>query len=184
MTEKVNPTSVVATTKTNPFRNATTNQRLLKALFFETNGYADKSTVLYTLKDVDHEGFPSFYRLYMELDDPTEWEVSQRLVDGWEHWEMLSNCTWFKPFVERWRKELELRMKSKALAKIKTEAKTGSKEAFGANKYLLEKGWEAKEGGRNGRGRPTKDDIRRAADEIARSQGQLSEDFERLGLAN
>lgn len=163
------------------FRNPNTNQRYLKGLFFETT-MADKSTVSYTLKDVDHEGFPSFYRLYMEIDDPTEWEVSQRLVDGWEHWEMLCGCTWFKPYIERWRKEQELRMKSRALAKIKTEAKTGSKEAFGANKYLLEKGWEPKEGSGRGRGRPSKEEIRKAADEFVKGNNQLSEDFKRLGL--
>jgi len=165
----------------NPFRNPVSNQRYTKGLFFEQT-LADKSTVVYTLKDVDHEGYPSLYRLYMELDDPTEWEVAQKLVDGWEHWEQLCSCTWFKPFIERWRKELELRMKSRALAKIKQEAKTGSKESFGANKYLLEKGWEPKEGSRNGRGRPSKDEIRKAAEAIAQTSSQLSEDYKRLGF--
>lgn len=163
----------------NKFRNPASNQRLLRALFFEETG-ADKSTVLYTLKDVDHQGFPSLYRLYMELDDPTEWKVAQELMDGWEHWEILCNCTWFKPYIARWRKELELRMKSQALVRIKAEAKTGSKESFGANKYLLEKGWEPKSG--SSRGRPSKDEITKAANEIARADSQLSEDFKRLGL--
>lgn len=163
----------------NKFRNPVSNQRFLKGLFFETT-LADKSTVVYTLKDVDHEGYPSLYRLYMELDDPTEWKVSQELTDGWEHWEMLCNCTWFKPYVERWRKELYLRMQSQALHRIKTEAKTGSKESFGANKYLLEKGWEPK--ATNGRGRPSKEEIAKQAHEIARTDSQLSEDFKRLGL--
>lgn len=166
----------------NRFRNPTTNQRFLKALFFEMT-MADKSTVLYTLKDVDHMGYPSFYRLYMELDDPTEWEVAQQLTDGWEHWEMLCNCSWFKPYIERWRKELSLRMQSKALVRIKSEAKTGSRESFGANKYLLEKGWEPKDP-RNQRGRPSKDEIRKAAEDMVRVGDQLSEDYKRLGLLN
>lgn len=164
---------------TNKFRNAS-NQRYTKQLFFEMVD-SEKSAVLYTLKDTDHKGFPSFYRLYMEIDDPTEWEVAQRLTDGWEHWEMLCACSWFKPYVERWRKELQLRMMSKALVRIKTEAKTGSKESFGANKYLLEKGWEPKEKG-PGRGRPSKDEIKKAADEMAKADYQLSEDYKRLGL--
>jgi hypothetical protein len=161
----------------NKFRNSVTNNRYLNGLFFEQTG-ADKSTVMYTLKDTDHSGYPSLYRLYMETDDPTEWEFSQRYLDGWEHWEMLTRCAWFKPFIERWRKELELRMKSKSLAKIKAEAKTGSKESFMANKYLLEKGWEPKE--TKGRGRPSKDEINKAAEEIAKVDGQLSADFERI----
>lgn len=173
------------------FRCSVTNQRLTKSLFYELTG-ADKSTVVYTLKDVDHtvldkdtgeeKTYPSLYQLYMEVDDPTEWEVAQNLADGWDHWQLLCSCSWFKPYVERWRKEQELRMKSKALARIKSEAKTGSKESFGANKYLLEKGWEPKEGSRNGRGRPSKEEIKKAADEILRNGNQLSEDFKRLGL--
>lgn len=163
------------------FRSPINNNYLLRGLFFEMQGL-DKGSVIYTLKDHDHEGCLSFYRLYMEIDDPTEWEVSQKLVDGWEHWEMLSNCTWFKPYIERWRKELELRFKSKALQKIRTEAKTGSKDSLAANKYLLEKGWEAKE--RQGRGRPSKDEIKRAADDMARVNVQVSKDYQRLGLLN
>lgn len=166
----------------NRFRHPITNQRYLKGLFFEKVD-SDKSTVLYTLKDVPHEGFPSFYQLYMAIDDPTEWEVSQQLTDGWEHWEMLCNCSWFKPFVERWRKELQLRMMSQALVRIKSEAKTGSKESFGANKYLLEKGWEPKER-TTARGRPSKEEIKKAADDLVRSDNQLSKDYERLGLLN
>ena len=163
----------------NPFRHPITNARHLKALFYETT-LADKAYVVYTLKDIDHKGLPSLYRLYMEMDDPTEWEVSQKLVDGWEHWEMLCNCTWFKPYIERWRKELELRMKSKALARIKGEAKTNSKESFMANRYLIEKGWEPKENQKAGRGRPSKDEIRKAANEIASTQDRISGDFDRI----
>ena len=162
----------------NRFRHPVTNSRLTRALFFEET-LADKSSVVYTLKDVDHQGFPSLYRLYMELDDPTEWEVSQKLVDGWGHWEMLCASEWFKPFIERWRKELELRMKSKALARIRAEAKSGSKESFMANKYVLEKGWEPKES-QTTRGRPSKDEIKKAANEIATNNTRLEEDFLRL----
>lgn len=164
---------------TNKFRNKINNARLLKGLFYEQT-LADKSSVLYTLKDIDYREYPSLYRLYMETDDPTEWEVSQKYVDGWEHWEMLCATSWFKPYIERWRKELELRMKSKALARIKTEAKTTSKESFMANRYLLEKGWEPKEGQKHGRGRPTKEDIKKAASELASAQERISGDFDRI----
>ena len=164
----------------NKFRS-TVNSRLLKGLFFEQT-LADKTSCVYTLKDIDHEGLPSLYRLYMETDDPTEWDFANKHLDGWEHWEMLTACAWFKPYVERWRKELELRMKSKALARIKAEAKLTTKESFQANKYLLEKGWEPKDGQAKGRGRPTKDDIKKAASEAASQEKRLSEDMERMNL--
>lgn len=166
-------------TSRSKFRHPINNNRLLKALFWEEMG-SDKSSVVYTLKDQDHEGYPSFYRLYMEIDDPTEWEVSQQLVDGWEHWEMLCNTTWFKPYIERYRKELELRMKSKALVRIRAEAKAATKESFNANKYVLEKGWEPKADQKNGRGRPSKEEIKKAANEIAATESRLTADFDRI----
>lgn len=163
------------------FRHPNTNSRYLKGLFFEQTG-ADKSTVVYTLKDSDHEGYPSLYRFYMEVNDPTEWKFAQEYLDGWEHWEMLTSCTWFKPYIARWRKELELRMKSEALARIMRESKTTSKESFSANRYLLEKGWEPKEGPSHRRGRPSKDDIAKAATELASADKRLSDDLERLNI--
>ena len=165
----------------NPFRHPANNVRFLLGLFYEKVA-SDKSTVLYTLKDNDHEGFPSFYRLYMEIDDPTEWNVAQELVDGWEHWEILCESSWFKPYIERWRKELDLRMKSKALHKIRLEAKTNNKEALAANRYLLERGWEPKESNKNKRGRPTKEEIKQAANTLASEERSLLEDMNRLRL--
>lgn len=166
----------------NPFRSST-NQRLLKGLFYEQT-LADKSSVVYTLKDKDHEGYPSLYRLYMETNDPTEWKFANKYLDGWEHWEMLLACTWFKPYADRWRKELELRMKSESLARIMTEAKTASKESFQANRYLLEKGWEPKASSTHGRGRPSKDEVAKAAKEIAQTNSRVLEDFQRLNISS
>jgi hypothetical protein len=138
--------------------------------------------VVYTLKDQDHLGYPSLYRLYMETNDPTEWKFSQAHLDGWEHWEMLCGCSWFAPYVERWRKELQLRIASAALARIMAESKTNSKESFTANRYLLERGWMPKDSSKGGR--PTKDSIRRAAHQIASDSLQVNTDFERLMKAN
>lgn len=151
--------------------------RYLKGLFFEQTP-ADKSTVVYTLKDQDHEGYPSLYRLYMETNDPTEWRFATTYLDGWEHWEMLCRCTWFTPYVERWRRELQLRLASQSLARIMAEAKTNSKESFVANKYLLERGWMPKDSNKGGR--PSKDSIRQAAHQIASEGQQVASDFERL----
>jgi hypothetical protein len=157
------------------------NNLLTKGLFFEMT-LADKSTVSYTLKDRDHtyDGvvYPSMYLVYMAENDPTEWRFATNHLDCWEQWEVLNRCTWFKPYVERWRKELELRMKSESLARIMREAKTTSRDAFTANRYILEKGWEPKDTSK--RGRPTKDDIKQATNEIIRIDRQISSDFARL----
>lgn len=157
----------------NKFRGEN-NIRYLKALFYETVN-ADKSTVVYTLKNEDHMGFPSLYRLYMEMDDPTEYQFAITYLDGWEHWEMLTACTWFKPYVEKWRREIELRVRSQALAKLREAAKEG-KDTLAANKFLLERGWKDKAT----KGRPSKDQIKKAADEIAHDEKKINNDFDRI----
>jgi hypothetical protein len=164
----------------NKFKNSV-GVRLLRGLFFEET-LADKSSVVYTLKDKDHEGYPSLYRLYMETDDPTEWKFATTYLDGWDHWEKLCESSWFKPYVARWRKELFLRLQSKALARIIAESKSSSKESFAANKYLLERSWEGKES--KGRGRPSKDQVKAAAQAIAVSHAQIDDDYERLVRMN
>lgn len=162
------------------FRNPS-NARYLKGLFFEET-LGDKSTVLYTLKDSDHLGYPSLYRLYMEVNDPTEYRFAIQYLDGFEHWEMLTQCTWFQPYVSRWRNELEIRMKSENLAKLISFADTTvpNKDTLATNKYLLEAGWKPPAT----KGRPSKDQIKKAADSIAQEHRRIEEDFERIGKVN
>jgi len=150
-----------------------------KGLFFEQT-LGDKSSVVYTLKDQDHEGFPSLYRLYMEAEDLTEWDFADEYLGGWGHWKQLCNCAWFKPYIERWREELELKIRGAALRRIKREAKSDSRNAYTANKFLVDAGWRPKEENKNTKGRPTKEQVKRAANEMARSETQVDEDLERI----
>lgn len=153
----------------------------LRGLFYEETA-SDKSTVIYTLKDDDHEGYPSLYRLYMETADPTEWRFAKAYLQGWNHWEKLQECVWFQPYLERWRRELQLSLSSTALARIISESKTNSRDSFTANRYLLEQGWMPKEKGKAGR--PTKDSIKAEASRIAGEAKQLEEDYTRIQRAN
>lgn len=171
----------------NKFRSPT-NTLYTKGLFYETT-LADKSTVVYTLKDWDHPVeqpsgetivYPSLYKLYLQCNDPTEYSFATQCLDGLYHWETLQECSWFKPYIDRWRRELELRMKSQALSRVMSEAKSTSKNALAANKYLLERGWEPKEGQGARRGRPSKEEIKQAASEAAKASETLSEDYQRI----
>jgi hypothetical protein len=127
----------------NKFRHPVNNVRFTRHLFFEET-LADKTHVVYTLKDVDHQGYPSLYRLYMETDDPTEYLFATTHLDGWEHWQMLCECAWFKPYIARWRQELDLRTRAKYLKGVKLAAANGGKDSLAAMKYLIERGWEDK----------------------------------------
>lgn len=157
------------------------NQRLLKGLFFETSD--NKDLVVYTLKDWDHTvgdvTYPSLYRLYIEAEDLTEYSFAVSHLDGWEHWQMLKNCTWFKPYARRWKDELETKVMSRALARLKSEALTNSKNAFLANKFLIERGWIPKED-KKPVGRPSKEEIKRQAEHLFLSSNDAKEDYERI----
>ena len=150
---------------------------LLRGLFYEETG-ADKASVVYTLKDQDHEGYPSLYRLYMETGDPTEWKFATQHLNGWKHWERLCDADWFKSYIDRWRRELQLRIASDSLARIMAEAKTTSRDSFTANRYLLERGWVPKDKGQAGR--PSKAAIKSEAHRIASESQQITKDFDRL----
>lgn len=152
-------------------------------LFFETCG-ADKSSVLYTLKPEDHQGYASLKRLYIEMQDPTEYEFANAHLGGWEHWTKLSNAPWFQPYITSWRNELELLLKAKAYRAIAVEASGDGKNAFMANKYLLENLRKLRDGDESkaGRGRPSNDEIKRTALEIVSKDLSVDEDLQRIRL--
>lgn len=154
-----------------------TGQRKLRGLFYETT-LSDKTGVVYTLKDRPHEGYPSLYQLYMEYDDPTEYNFAVNCLDSWEHWEMLTACSWFKKYVTRWRRELEVRARARALNAIKEVATSDSKEAYQANKFLVMGGWKADK--RKGAGRPSKEEVQNAAKAMAEEARNLDDDLARV----
>lgn len=116
----------------NKFRNPS-GARLTRALFHELTN--QDSYTLYTLKDIDWKGYPSIFRLYMELGDLTEYVFANTYFESWDHWLQISSMKDFLPFVTRWREELKLKTTSEVLKEIKKEASKGS---FQANKILLD----------------------------------------------
>lgn len=155
-----------------------------KALFYEMT-MADKSSVVFTLKPQDHLGYPSLKKLYLEARDPTEYVFANTVLGGWEHWQKLLECDWFVPYITIWREELELLLKAEAYKSIHNEAsEIGSKNRFSASRYILEAYDRFTNGKRATKGRPTNDDIKRAAFDIAVSEHQLKDDLERITRPN
>lgn len=160
----------------NKFKNSM-GTYLLKGLFFEEN-VSDRAQVLYTLKDYDHpNGYPSLYRLYIAVSDPTEYRFANQYLDGFPHWEMLTRCSWFQPYLARWRRELALKIRSDALAEIIETGKKPSKDQLAANRFLLVGGWDQE---LPTKGRPSKEAIKKAAFDIASDKEALAEDYARV----
>jgi len=161
------------------FKNPNGGRRYLRGLFFEES--LDKSTVLYTLKEQDHLGFPSLKRLYLESLDPTEYTFACSHLEGWSHWVELSQASWMKEIVEGWRQELEVLLRSSALRAMLAVAKNKhDNNHYHANKYLLEGSW--KPAGASKRGRPSKDEVKQEIMRQAASKAEITDDAKRLGL--
>ena len=167
---------------TNKFKNAI-GAHLLKPIFFEYDNSEHLYSV-YTLKDYDHtvDGvtYPSLRKLYVEMEDPTEYEFAVKHLDGWVHWKKLTESSFFQQYLKEWREELEVRMRAKALNRIKTRATGDTKDSFAADKILLAGGWKTQSTEKVGR--PSKDKIKEEANKLFMESSEFDEDFKRLGI--
>lgn len=146
---------------------------LTQSLFLEI-GYTDFS--VYTLKDQDYEYngkmYPSLKRLYLEMEDPTEYEFANECLLGWRHWIRLCENKQIAKHIDEWRAELEYKLRSKAVRMMLSSAKGGN---YQAAKWFADRGWSNK-----GAGRPSKADVEHERQVQARLGEEYSEDVVRL----
>lgn len=126
---------------------------LTQSLFLEI-GYTDYA--VFTLKDEDYEYngkvYPSLKRLFIEMEDVGEYLFACEYLLGWDHWLRLCGNKQVNKHIEKWRYELELKLRSKAIFEIRAKATT--EKGINAAKWLAERGWD-----KRGAGRPTKEDV-------------------------
>ena len=103
-----------------------------RSLFYETNDLESKYPSIFTLKDQTHKGRPSLYQAYMEANDPTEYRLAIEIFGSVACWQNLCHCEWFKPYVTRWRKELQNKIRSEAIMTARLGA-AGSANATQVN---------------------------------------------------
>ncbi|MGL4584098.1 MAG: hypothetical protein ACRCVU_14095 [Flavobacterium sp.] len=148
---------------------------LTQGLFLEIE--YNKERAVYTLKDEDHELdgviYPSLKRLYLELEDPSEYTFSNTYLLGWEHWQRICANKRLAKDVEQWRYELELKLRARAIQQIKALATTP--KGFQAAKWLADKGWDVKP-----TGRPSKSDIERETKIAADLAADWTTDYSRI----
>lgn len=146
---------------------------LTQSLFLEV-AYSDKA--VYTLKGdhCEYEGkmFPSLKRLYIEMEDPTEYEFATEYLLGYKHWKRICENKLILRHIEEWREELEVKLRSRAVKHMLLAAKEGN---YQAAKWFADRGWSNK-----GAGRPTKADIDREKKFQARVDSEYGSDVIRL----
>lgn len=163
------------------FRNPM-NGLYIRRIFLETS-YRDndKTPVQYTLRSQDHpDGYPSLYKLYIQLADPLEYQFAETYLESYEHWTKLCETNWFKPIIERWRNDLQAKLKTQALQKILRVSEDDShRNQFEALKIILAGGWKEKEPRRKA-GRPTKEEVKGQLQQTISDEKELLEELRRV----
>lgn len=116
--------------------------------------YSDKFAV-YCLasEDKEYDGvlYPSLKRLYLEMEDVTEYEFASTHLAGWDHWQKICGNAVLRIDIDKWRDELELKMKAIAAKAMVKAAREGD---LTAAKWLSVNGWQG------ARGRPSKAELK------------------------
>ena len=146
---------------------------LTQSMFLEVN-YEPNAT--FTLKDNDHEWngviYPSLKRLYIEFEDPTEYDFANTYLLGWKHWQKLIGNKMLLNHVQEWREELEFKLRAKGVKNMMLSAAQGN---YQASKWLVERGWDVR-----GAGRPSKAEIEGQKALIKRVDDEYGADVVRM----
>lgn len=148
---------------------------ITQSLFLEI-GY-NYEMAIFTLKDEDHEVdgkvYPSLKRLYLECEDPGEYEFATTYLLGWAHWQRICENKAVAKHIAEWRYELELKLRSKAIKSIIN--KTSLEQGINAAKYIAEKGWDKRKAGR-----PSKDELDAEKRMMSDLDSQYMADIDRI----
>lgn len=151
------------------------NQMKTQALFLEYNYHRESTDPApFTLQPTDYKGKTSLKRLYLDCSDPTEYEFAIRVFGDWPHWQRLAGAPFFRPHIEQWRDELEIKLRSEAIRTVKNAS---DKADITSAKWLAEKRWE-RTGGK--RGRPSNEEVQREKKRLASIGAEIEEDAGRI----
>lgn len=150
------------------------------SLFKETiqQPTAKKYSYVFTLNTEDKD-VPSLHKLFVESQDPTEYTFANEVLGSWTHWQNLKQCTWFKPYYEAMRLELDTKLQSKGVEVMRAIAKGKSPAAAQAARWFAEGSWDKKLATK--RGRPSKEEVQGELKRQAAAESELSEDADRIG---
>lgn len=122
------------------------NKILTVGLFKETIQTGNKSPAPFSLAD--------WKKVYLELNDPTEYLPAMALTGDWQHWQAVRNHHKLKHIFDYWAEELEMKLKSEAVRALL--AQSAQPGGTAAAKWLAEKGYLQEE--KKKVGRPKKEE--------------------------
>lgn len=120
----------------------------------------------------------NFHEVFLDEADLTEYKAAMRLTGSWEEWSRFKH-QWptFRYNIAKWKEELEVKLRSDAMSKlVSLVASKSDQTAATVCKFLVQSGWDKREGA----GRPSKTEMRKQAQEIARVAADTKEEEDRI----
>ena len=148
-----------------------------QSLFIELTGTPE--TAVFTLdgEDKDHTNIRavrpliSLKQRFLEMNDVFEYEFAKTWLYDWEHWKRMCDNKVIGRHIDKWREELEIKIKSEGLGMLFEKAEFGDYQAI---KWLAENGWNKKVG------RPSKQDKIKEQAQKDRIEEEFGADILRL----
>lgn len=156
-----------------------------KGLFYETTLPEERPVfgTSWTLKEKDlvvgDKTYTSMKRVYLEMEDVTEYDFAMATLGSFKHWERLLESPIIIKHITQWRKELNLKLKARAMKSIIKAATEDEKLSFQAMKYLADNEYLDKKGKR---GRPSKEEVKAELRREVEVSKTFKDDAERIGL--
>lgn len=132
-------------------------------------------------KEKDGKTYISLYRKYMEIADPTEYQVALRLFGSWNHWQALKRSKWFMEHLTDWREELKVKLESERYFEMTEKATKNTPQAIQATKWLADRYGDSKENARKA-GRPSAHEKAAYLKKLAEESDDTAGDAARIGI--
>jgi len=118
-----------------------------------------------------------FRNLYLSENDPTEYKFAIKILGSWDHWQKMTESPSLSLYINKWREELEIKIKSDAIRDIVEFSKAD--KGFQAAKWLADGEWNKRKAGR-----PTKAEVERNERIRTGIRDEIDEDEKRVSLLN
>lgn len=113
----------------------------------------------------------SLKRRYLEAEDPMEYNFACEWLYDWEHWQRILANKVLRRHIDKWREELEIKIRSNGFQQMLDKAEEGDIQAV---KYISNKGWDQRAG------RPSKSDQQREQRILDRIEEEYTGDVVRM----
>ena len=177
----------------------TKGRYILGALFLETPDLVELQGAIedsigprpiFTLKTYDYEipkdskyfreegpnKLRSLHQLYLQYEDPSEYDFALGVFKSFEHWEQLTECLFFQEHLKKMRKTLEIKLDARTVRAAKEAMDNGiGPVALQAAKWLNSRVVKTSK-----RGRPSNEEIEGEIKRQAEEAQILNDDLKRI----